>query len=94
MRSFCSAAVRRPSFHHDKAVWKDLPSLNRKLKNIEHDLPIIFIGMGTCGLASGALKLKKQLKPNFALIFQSCYTADRVSDFEAREVLLYYPTES
>ncbi|RJP60970.1 MAG: NADH-quinone oxidoreductase subunit NuoF [Ignavibacteriales bacterium] len=31
---------------------------NRRLRYEIHDLPIIFIGMGTCGLASGADKVK------------------------------------
>ncbi len=36
----------------------EVVELNKKLKYEEHEFPIIFIGMGTCGLASGAGKVK------------------------------------
>lgn len=39
---------------------------NRRLRYEIHDLPIIFIGMGTCGLASGADKVKKAIEEELA----------------------------
>ena len=36
----------------------DIDSLNKILKYEKHEFPVIFIGMGTCGLASGAQKVK------------------------------------
>ncbi|MCB0749597.1 MAG: (2Fe-2S) ferredoxin domain-containing protein, partial [Ignavibacteriae bacterium] len=40
----------------------EIIELNKKLKYEEHEFPIIFIGMGTCGLASGALKVKEAIE--------------------------------
>lgn len=39
---------------------------NRRLRCEIHDLPLIFIGMGTCGLASGADKVKKAIEEELA----------------------------
>ncbi len=39
---------------------------NRRLRCEIHDLPLIFIGMGTCGLASGADKIKKAIEEELA----------------------------
>lgn len=36
----------------------EIAQLDSELKYLEHEYPIIFIGMGTCGLASGAEKVK------------------------------------
>ena len=36
--------------------------LRKRLKYEEHDKPIIIIGMGTCGLASGAAKVKEAIE--------------------------------
>lgn len=63
---FVRCCTEGPLCHHDKACVEKFASLNRKLKNIEHDLPIIFIGMGTCGLASGALKVEEAIKAELA----------------------------
>ncbi len=40
----------------------EIESLNKKLKYEIHEYPIIFIGMGTCGLASGAQKVKEAIE--------------------------------
>ena len=48
--------------HHHKECEEKIKSLNRKLTYQEHDIPVIFIGMGTCGLASGALKVEEAIK--------------------------------
>lgn len=39
-------------------INKEIKTLNKELTYQEHTNPIIFIGMGTCGLASGANKVK------------------------------------
>jgi NADH:ubiquinone oxidoreductase subunit F (NADH-binding)/NAD-dependent dihydropyrimidine dehydrogenase PreA subunit len=39
-----------------------IDELNKKLSYSDHDFPIIFIGMGTCGLASGAEKVKNAIE--------------------------------
>ena len=41
---------------------KEIEILNRELTYQEHSNPIIFIGMGTCGLASGANKVKAAIE--------------------------------
>lgn len=45
---------------------KNILDYNRRLRYEIHDLPIIFIGMGTCGLASGADKVKKAIEDELA----------------------------
>src|SRR5690606_2740473 len=39
-----------------------IKTYNKKLRYEEHDVPVIFIGMGTCGLASGAQKVKDTIE--------------------------------
>jgi len=41
---------------------KEIDELNKKLKYEVHEFPVIFIGMGTCGLASGAGKVKEAIE--------------------------------
>jgi len=40
---------------------------NKRLRCEIHDLPLIFIGMGTCGLASGADKVKKAIEDELTI---------------------------
>ena len=51
-----------PLCHHNEDCKKKIKSLNKRLKYEEHDVPIIFIGMGTCGIASGAQKVKEAIE--------------------------------
>jgi (2Fe-2S) ferredoxin len=46
----------------EDSLKSDIEKLNNNLNYIEHDDPIIFIGMGTCGLASGAEKVKEAIE--------------------------------
>ena len=46
----------------EESIKKEVIELNKILKYEEHEYPIIFIGMGTCGLASGAEKVKKAIE--------------------------------
>jgi len=42
----------------DEGLKKEIEALNKELTYQTHEKPLIFIGMGTCGLASGAGKVK------------------------------------
>jgi len=53
---------RRSALHHDEKCEHEITSLRKRLKYEEHDHPIIMIGMGTCGLASGAVKVKEAIE--------------------------------
>lgn len=55
---FVACCVEGPLCHSDQNCKTKYEVLNRVLKHISHDVPLIFIGMGTCGLASGAEKVK------------------------------------
>ena len=47
---------------HNSTTNYAILELNKKLTYESHDLPVVFIGMGTCGLASGANKVKKAIE--------------------------------
>ncbi|MFA7228566.1 MAG: CCxxC motif-containing NuoF prefix domain-containing protein, partial [Melioribacteraceae bacterium] len=55
---FIACCSDGPLCHSGEDCKKSYVKLNNQLKYTDHDLPIIFIGMGTCGLASGADKVK------------------------------------
>lgn len=59
---FIQCCTEGPLCHHDEDCKKNISSLRKRLKYEEHDLPIIIIGMGTCGLASGAGKVKEAIE--------------------------------
>ncbi|MGE5811910.1 MAG: NADH-ubiquinone oxidoreductase-F iron-sulfur binding region domain-containing protein [Ignavibacteria bacterium] len=59
---FIACCTEGPLCHQDKSCEEKFKSLNKHLKYIEHDLPIIFIGKGTCGLASGAQKVEDAIR--------------------------------
>ena len=59
---FIGCCTEGPLCHHHHQCEDEIKNLNKKLLNIEHDLPIIFIGMGTCGLASGAAKVEEAIR--------------------------------
>ncbi len=58
---FVRCCTEGPLCHHNHECENKIKSLNNRLKYIEHDLPIIFIGMGTCGLAAGAKKVEEAI---------------------------------
>jgi len=58
---FITCCTEGPLCHHNKECESKFKSLNRQLLYIEHDVPIIYIGMGTCGLASGAKKVEEAI---------------------------------
>ncbi len=59
---FVQCCTEGPLCHHEKSCEEKIQSLNRRLKFIDHKEPVIFIGMGTCGLASGAAKVEEAIK--------------------------------
>ena len=58
---FVRCCSEGPLCHHDKICQDKFASLNKRLKYQEHEVPIIFIGMGTCGLAAGAQKVEEAI---------------------------------
>ena len=59
---FIQCCTEGPLCHHDDNCEHEISSLRKRLKYEEHDKPIIIIGMGTCGLASGAAKVKEAIE--------------------------------
>lgn len=59
---FIGCCTEGPLCHHHQACEDEINQLNKKLLYKEHDIPIIFIGMGTCGLASGAAKIDEAIR--------------------------------
>jgi NADH:ubiquinone oxidoreductase subunit F (NADH-binding)/(2Fe-2S) ferredoxin/Pyruvate/2-oxoacid:ferredoxin oxidoreductase delta subunit len=59
---FIQCCTEGPLCHHDEKCKNEISSLRKQLKYEEHDKPIIMIGMGTCGLASGAAKVKEAIE--------------------------------
>ncbi len=58
---FIQCCTEGPLCHSDEKCNAEISSLRKRLRYEEHDLPIIIIGMGTCGLASGAGKVKETI---------------------------------
>lgn len=58
---FVQCCTEGPLCHSDENCKKEISELRRQLRYEKHDLPIIIIGMGTCGLASGAGKVKEAI---------------------------------
>lgn len=63
---FVACCLEGPLCHKDENCKNKFEKLNKELKYISHDVPIIFIGMGTCGLASGADKVKTAVESELA----------------------------
>ena len=59
---FISCCNEGPLCHHNEECKAKFISLNKQLRYEEQKLPVIMIGMGTCGLASGALKVKEEIE--------------------------------
>ena len=59
---FIQCCTEGPLCHHDDNCEHEITSLRKRLRYEEHDKPIIMIGMGTCGLASGATKVKEAIE--------------------------------
>lgn len=59
---FIQCCTEGPLCHSDEKCRVEISSLRKRLRYEEHELPIIIIGMGTCGLASGAGKVKEAIQ--------------------------------
>ena len=59
---FVQCCTEGPLCHHSEECERKRKSLNKKLRYEENDVPVIFIGMGTCGLAAGAPKVEEAIK--------------------------------
>jgi NADH:ubiquinone oxidoreductase subunit F (NADH-binding)/Pyruvate/2-oxoacid:ferredoxin oxidoreductase delta subunit/(2Fe-2S) ferredoxin len=59
---FVQCCTEGPLCHQNNNCAEKFQTLNRKLKYLEHDIPVIFIGMGTCGLAAGAQKVEEAVR--------------------------------
>ncbi|MBI9073328.1 MAG: 4Fe-4S binding protein [Melioribacteraceae bacterium] len=60
--AFIAQCTGGPLNEHDHNKENEIKELNEVLKFEKHDKPLIFIGMGTCGLASGAGKVKDEVE--------------------------------
>ncbi len=58
---FVRCCTEGPLCHHSPECENRIKTLNNRLNHLEHELPLIFIGMGTCGLASGAKKVEESI---------------------------------
>lgn len=63
---FITCSLEGPLCHQNDACKAKYQNLYKTLKYESHDLPIVFIGMGTCGLASGADKVKTAIENELA----------------------------
>jgi len=59
---FIACCTEGPLCFHDQKSKELIQEFNKKLTYQIHDKPVIFIGMGTCGLASGASKVKTAIE--------------------------------
>ena len=57
-KDFIKCCISTKETKLEESLKNELTSLKKLLKYEDHEYPIIFIGMGTCGLASGAEKVK------------------------------------
>lgn len=63
---FIACCTNGPLCHKDENCIQKFEEINKTLRYLNNDVPIIFIGMGTCGLASGADKIKKAIEEELA----------------------------
>lgn len=66
--TFISDCRNGLSCDHNSDLNKEILELNNTLTFKEHSIPIIFIGMGTCGLASGANKVKHAIEEELKIL--------------------------
>jgi NADH-quinone oxidoreductase subunit F len=59
---FIVCSLEGPLCHQDEKCKEKHQTLHNNLKYKNNEVPVIFIGMGTCGLASGADKVKTAIE--------------------------------
>ncbi len=86
---FIQCCTEGPLCHHDDKCAAELKSLNARLRYQEHDVPLIFIGMGTCGLAAGGQKVKETIEAELEkLNFKARIIGVGCIGFCAKEVIV------
>ncbi len=86
---FVRCAHEGPLCHHHHECREKFIHLNNRLTYKEHELPIIFIGMGTCGLAAGAEKVKEAIEAELIkLNIEAVIEATGCIGFCAKEVIV------
>ena len=63
---FIKCCTEGPLCHHNADCGKKFKDLNNILTYKKHDLPVIIIGKGTCGLAAGAQKVEDAIRAELA----------------------------
>src|SRR5664279_1758488 len=63
---FIACCTEGPLCHQDESCKNKFKDVVNSLKYVSQDIPVIFIGMGTCGLASGAEKVKAAIEIELA----------------------------
>jgi len=59
---FIACCTEGPLCFHEQKLTEQIQEYNKRLLYQTHEIPVIFIGMGTCGLASGADKVKTAIE--------------------------------
>jgi NADH:ubiquinone oxidoreductase subunit F (NADH-binding)/(2Fe-2S) ferredoxin/Pyruvate/2-oxoacid:ferredoxin oxidoreductase delta subunit len=59
---FVACCTEGPLCHQSQSCKDHFKAISDEVKYVKHELPVIFIGMGTCGLASGADKVKEAIE--------------------------------
>jgi len=86
---FIRCCTEGPLCHHNDKCSEKIQSLNRRINYLEHDVPIIWIGMGTCGLAAGAKKVEEAILSELKkLSIQARIEATGCIGFCAKEVIV------
>jgi NADH:ubiquinone oxidoreductase subunit F (NADH-binding)/(2Fe-2S) ferredoxin len=64
---FIRCCTEGPLCHHNDKCSEKIHTFNKRLQYKLHDKPVIFIGMGTCGLAAGAQKVEEAIKNELSI---------------------------
>lgn len=59
---FIQCCTEGPLCHHSEECTHKIKEYNNELLFVKHDIPVIFIGAGTCGLAAGAAKVEEMIQ--------------------------------
>jgi NADH:ubiquinone oxidoreductase subunit F (NADH-binding) len=86
---FIRCSKEGPLCHHSEKCEHTIQSYQKRLLYQEHDLPVIFIGMGTCGLAAGAQKVKEAIEAELSkLNIQAIIEPSGCIGYCAKEVIV------
>lgn len=86
---FVLCCTEGPLCHQNPECKEKFQNLTKELLYQKHDIPVIFIGMGTCGLASGAEKVKTAIEAELTrLNIEARIVPTGCIGFCAREVIV------